>query len=286
MEWSTDPILLKLGPLEIRYYGLLFAAAFMFGYVSFQRMYKAEGKRLEDIDFGLYLVIAGTIIGARLGHCLFYEPDIYLRAPWRILMVWEGGLASHGGAVGILLALAYYSKLRPDQPFLYVTDRIAYPVAFAGSFIRLGNFFNSEIIGKPTDLPWAITFTLRDQIPRHPSMLYESITYFISGLILLGIYLNYRSRLPRGLLTGLFFIMIFTARFFLEFTKENQVAFESAMSYNMGQWLSVPFVVLGIWLVVRSFRQPLPEASAPIAAKNFERPVAAKAKKPKKKKKR
>jgi len=261
MSWNVDPILLKFGVFEIRYYGLLFAVGFLAGYLAFQRMFRIEGKRVEDLDLGLYLVIAGTIIGARLGHCLFYEPEIYLREPLRILKVWEGGLASHGGAIGILLALVIYCKQRPDQPFLYITDRLSYCVAFAGGLIRIGNFFNSEMIGRPTDLPWGITFERIDQLSRHPSMLYESFFYLITAFVLFRLYERYKAKTPRGLLTGLFFIMVFTARFFIEFTKEDQVAFEAGMTLNMGQWLSVPFVIAGILLVKRSLKAPLPNQS-------------------------
>lgn len=266
MTWNIDPIIFKFDlfsvPFEIRYYGILFALAFLFGYLFFKRMYRLEGKPLEDLDFGLYLVMAGTIVGARLGHCLFYEPEVYLNDPLRIFNITEGGLASHGGAIGVLLAILYYSKKKKDQPFIWVCDRLAYPVALAGCMIRLGNFFNSEILGRPTDLPWGVVFERYDDVARHPSMLYESFSYFCIFLVLFRVYEKYREKMPYGLTTGLFFIMIFTVRFFIEFTKIEQVDFEKGMPLNMGQLLSIPFVTVGIVLVMRALKSQKKETSS------------------------
>ena len=177
MTWNIDPIIFKFWVLEIRYYGILFALGFLFGYLFFKRMYRLEGKPQEDLDFGLYLTMIGTIVGARLGHCLFYEPEVYLNDPLRIFNITEGGLASHGGAIGVLIAIMAYSRIKKDQPFMWVCDRLAYPVALVGCLIRLGNFFNSEILGKPTDFFLGVVFERYDSIPRHPSMLYESLSY-------------------------------------------------------------------------------------------------------------
>lgn len=261
MVWNIDPIIASFGPFEIRYYGILFALGFMLGYMAFKRMYRLEGKPVEDIDFGLYLVMAGTIVGARLGHCFFYEPEVYLRDPLRVFNITEGGLASHGGAIGVLIAVLYYCKTK-NYNFLWLCDRLAYPTALVGCLIRLGNFFNSEIIGKATDLPWAVTFARVDNIPRHPSMLYESLSYFIIFLILFRNYEKYRENLPRGLNTGLFFILIFAVRIVLEFTKINQVSFEDSLPLNMGQLLSIPFVCIGIVLTVKSLKSNPKPSSA------------------------
>jgi prolipoprotein diacylglyceryl transferase len=203
-------------------------------------------------------VILGTIIGARLGHCLFYEPTTYLNEPWRILYVWEGGLASHGGTIGNIISVWLYSRRHRDQPYIWLADRIAYPIALAGFFIRVGNFFNSEIIGKPTDLPWGVHFALVDseKIYRHPSMLYEAFCYLTIFFVMRHIYWKYKEKTPPGLMIGTFAVLTFTTRFLLEFTKENQVAFENAMPINMGQLLSIPFIIVGFLLIHYSRNHP------------------------------
>ena len=191
--------------------------------------------------------------GARLGHCLFYDPAYYLRHPLEILAFWKGGLASHGGAVGILIALYWYARRRPDQPYLWLLDRIAVPAALAGSLIRLGNLFNSEILGHPTQVPWAFVFPLFDSTPRHPVQLYESLAYMLVFIILLRLYARWRAETPRGSLLGLFLVMIFTSRFFLEFFKEPQAAYERNFALTVGQWLSLPLILAGLAFLWRAF---------------------------------
>jgi len=199
-------------------------------------------------------MIFGTVIGARLGHCLFYNPSYYLSNPIEIFKVWEGGLASHGAAIGILIAVYLFSKKKKNYSFLWIIDRIVIVVALAGTFIRLGNLFNSEIIGKPTDVSWAFIFTAVDDLPRHPTQLYESISYLIIFLILLFIYYKGLEKDRGGFLFGLFLVLIFTFRFFVEFLKENQSAFERGMILDMGQILSIPFVIAGIIFIKKSFK--------------------------------
>jgi prolipoprotein diacylglyceryl transferase len=194
-------------------------------------------------------MILGTVIGARLGHCLFYNPDYYLSHPLEILMVWKGGLASHGAAIGILTAIYLFVKKRPKFTYLWVMDRIVITVALAAFFIRMGNLFNSEIVGKPTDLPWGFVFTSIDNIPRHPAQLYEAIAYLIIFFILFFQYKKQKENIRDGFLFGEFLIGIFGFRFFVEFIKENQSLFENSMSLNMGQILSIPLVILGIYLL-------------------------------------
>jgi len=196
--------------------------------------------------------VVGTIVGARLGHCLFYEPGYYLRHPLEIIAVWQGGLASHGGALGVLIALYLYSRKHPDQPFLWLLDRIAVPTALGACLIRLGNLFNSEIIGVPTHVPWAFVFERVDPIPRHPSQLYESICYAGVFVMLLFLYRRYRAQTPAGLLLGAFLVAIFTARFLLEFVKERQEAYTLNIPLNVGQWLSLPFILAGAVLLWRA----------------------------------
>jgi prolipoprotein diacylglyceryl transferase len=198
-------------------------------------------------------MIFGTVIGARLGHCLFYNPEYYLSNPIEIFKVWEGGLASHGAAIGILTAIYLFAKKKKNYPMLWTLDRIVIVVALAGTFIRLGNLFNSEIIGTPTEVSWAFVFTAVDDIPRHPAQLYESIAYFIIFLILLFIYYKGIEKNKNGLLFGLFLLLVFTFRFFVEFLKENQSGFEESLVLNMGQLLSIPFVIVGIVFIIKSF---------------------------------
>jgi prolipoprotein diacylglyceryl transferase len=254
IEWSVSPEIFHLGPLSIRWYGLLFAMAFVVGYILMTRIFKKEGRDQADLDQLSVYMIFGTVIGARLGHCLFYNPVYYLSNPIEILKVWEGGLASHGAAIGILIAIYLFSKKKKNYTMLWTLDRIVIVVALAGSFIRLGNLFNSEIIGKPANVSWAFIFTSVDNVPRHPTQLYESIAYFIIFLILLFIYAKGFEKNKSGLLFGLFLVFVFTFRFFVEFLKENQSGFEAGMALNMGQLLSIPFVIAGFIFIARSFK--------------------------------
>jgi prolipoprotein diacylglyceryl transferase len=220
-------------------------------------VFKRESRPLTDLEqFSVYMIF-GTVIGARLGHCLFYNPEYYLSNPIEIFKVWEGGLASHGAAIGILTAIYLFSKKKKNYPMFWTLDRVVIVVALAGTFIRLGNLFNSEIIGKPTDVSWAFIFTSVDNIPRHPAQLYESIAYFIIFLILLFIYYKGIEKNRSGLLFGIFLVLVFTFRFFVEFLKENQSGFEESMVLNMGQILSIPFVLAGIFFITKSFKHKI-----------------------------
>jgi phosphatidylglycerol:prolipoprotein diacylglycerol transferase len=254
IEWSISPEIFHLGPISVRWYGFLFAMAFVAGYFIMTWVFKKEKRPQPDLEQLSVYMIFGTVIGARLGHCLFYNPTYYLSNPIEILKVWEGGLASHGAAIGILVAVYLFSKKKKNYSFLWIIDRIVIVVALAGTFIRLGNLFNSEIIGKPTDVAWAFIFTSVDDFPRHPTQLYESIAYLIIFLILLFIYYKGFEKNRSGLLFGLFLVLVFTFRFFVEFLKENQSGFEAGMSLNMGQLLSIPFVLAGIFFITRSFK--------------------------------
>lgn len=250
--WDVAPTFFELGPLTFRWYGLLFAGGFFIGFFIMRWIYRREGKPEEDLDPLLIYMLIGTVVGARLGHVFFYHPSYYLSHPAEILQIWEGGLASHGGLIGILIALFLYSKNYSDQPYLWLLDRMAIPVALAGSFIRLGNLFNSEILGIPTELPWGFIFARVDAVARHPVQLYESLSYL---LIFGGLYWLYKKRGPdiaRGLLTGWFLVAIFTARFFLEYLKMHQAAFAGDLPLRMGQLLSLPLVVIGAALLIRA----------------------------------
>lgn len=254
--WDISPEILELGPLKLRWYGLFFVLAFWLGYRIVRGMYRREGKPEADLDTLLIYMIAGTVIGARLGHCLLYEPEIYLANPLAILKVWEGGLASHGGVAGIALSLWVYCRKRPNQPYLWLLDRMSVPAALGSCFIRLGNLFNSEILGRPSDAPWAVIFARVDKVPRHPAMVYEAIAYLLIFFLLYFLYRRKGAETKRGLLLGALLVTVFTARFFIEFLKERQVAFEEGMALDMGQILSIPVVLLGIWILLRPSKNP------------------------------
>ncbi len=252
--WNADPIAVSIGPLSIHWYGLLFAAAFIIGLQIMSRMFVREGRDKNDLDFLLVFVVIGALVGARLGHCLLYDPAYYLSNPLDILKVWEGGLASHGGVVGILLAVWVYARTR-NYPFLWLLDRIAVPAALGGAFIRVGNFMNSEIVGMPSIAPWAVIFERLDPLPRHPVQLYEAAAYLLIFAVLFLIYQTQDLRRRRGLLAGIFLVLVFVARFVLEFYKMPQAAYEYGQFLTVGQWLSVPCVLAGFWLLFRALRR-------------------------------
>jgi phosphatidylglycerol:prolipoprotein diacylglycerol transferase len=249
-----DPEIFRLGPLAVRWYGLLFMTAFLMGFWLMGRVYKREQRSLEDLDRLLMVTMAGTVIGARLGHCLFYDPMWYLTHPLSILYVWKGGLASHGAAVGIILSTWLFSRKRPDQPLLWLLDRVVVVVALSGLLIRLGNFFNSEILGTVADVPWAIVFDRLDPLPRHPVQLYEAISYGLIFVLLFGLLERHWKRMIPGQLLGLFLILVFGVRFVLEFFKTQQTDFILPGPLAMGQWLSIPAVAAGFWLLWRARR--------------------------------
>jgi phosphatidylglycerol:prolipoprotein diacylglycerol transferase len=277
ITWNVDPEIFSIGPLSIRWYGLLFATAFLFGYIIFTRYLATDRLTSEMLDQLLIYVAVGTVIGARLGHCFFYEPAYFLKNPVEILKIWKGGLASHGAAVGILLSLWLYIR-KYKLSFLWLIDRIVIVVALGGAFIRIGNLFNSEIYGRQTNLPWGIKF-VRDKVydpntgallptvPCHPTQLYEALSYI---LIFVSLFIFYRKRnlkVRDGFIFGVFMILLFTARFFIEFVKNDQVAFEKTMKINMGQWLSLPFILAGILMIVWTKTNPRYFSRTPIPKK-------------------
>lgn len=266
IHWNAHPDLFSVGPLQVRWYSLMFIIGFAIGFKMIEWMCKREGKPLDKLDTLLFYVMGGTLLGARLGHTLFYEPGYYLAHPLEILMVWRGGLASHGGTAGVILALWIFSRRNPEFSIWWLLDRLAVPTAIISAMIRIGNLFNSEILGKPTDVPWAFIFERVDQIPRHPAQLYESITYFILFFINIWLYKRDFYRRP-GFIFGFTMIWIFLSRIFWEFFKENQEPFEAGMLLNMGQILSIPFVLLGLFLVIRGLKKPMTTDTAPAAAK-------------------
>ncbi|MFA5647223.1 MAG: prolipoprotein diacylglyceryl transferase [Bacteroidales bacterium] len=244
--WDVNPEIFSLGPLSIRYYGLLWAMSFLLGYMIFERIVKKESLPKDYLDTLTMYMVIGTIVGARLGHCLFYQPDYYLSNPLEILYIWKGGLASHGAAIGIILSLYLFSR-RTKRPLIYILDRIVITVALAGVLIRLGNLMNSEIYGIQTQLPWGFIFKQNGEIvPKHPTQIYEALSYLAGFIVLVYMYIKTNAKPKPGLLFGLFLIFIFATRFLIEFIKEPQVGFEQNMVLNMGQWLSIPFIITGV----------------------------------------
>jgi prolipoprotein diacylglyceryl transferase len=250
--WSSSPEMFSLGPLSIRWYGVFFALSFLIGLYIMTRIFELEKKKEADLNQLFYFIIAGTVIGARLGHCLFYEPGFYLSNPIEILKIWRGGLASHGGGIGIITAVYLYSKRHNDQNMLWVLDRLSLPTMLGSAFIRLGNFFNSEIIGNPTEVPWAVVFVRIDMLPRHPTMLYESAVYIVIFAILMAGYWLWQWQKRPGLIFGSLLSSVFVARFFIEFTKTRQASYGVDLPISVGQWLSIPFVLVGVYLLYRA----------------------------------
>ncbi len=258
IQWNVNPEIIHIGGLSVRWYGLLFALGFYVGYLIMERFFKKEDIPLPILDkLAMYMIIA-TVIGARLGHCLFYETEYYLQHPIEILYVWHGGLASHGAAIGILFALFLFSR-KTKKSYWWVLDRIVIVTALAGLFIRTGNLMNSEIYGHATNLPWGFIFVRDDKmlIPRHPTQIYEALCYLAISISLLKVYYKHNGKPKEGMIFGLFLIALFTVRFVIEFLKETQVDFEKSMSLNMGQLLSIPFIIAGIVILVLSLKNKL-----------------------------
>jgi len=253
--WNVDREIVSFGNFALRWYGLLFALGFVLGYQIMYSIYIKEGKTQKQLDKLSITMIISTVVGARLGHCLFYEPEYYLSNPIAILKIWEGGLASHGAAIAILIGLFLYVRNQKDISLLWMLDRIVIVIPLAGALIRLGNFFNSEIYGIPTDVPWAVIFQKVDDIPRHPVQLYESFAYFIIFIILYFTYKRKFSELKPGFLFGLFLVSVFGARFIIEFYKSFQTDLELGLPLRMGQILSIPFIIIGIYFILRKTKK-------------------------------
>lgn len=255
ITWNLNPEIFSFGNFALRWYGLLFALGFVFGYIIMGKIFKWENIPQKTLDTLTTYMVVGTVIGARLGHCFFYEPEYYLANPLKILMIWEGGLASHGAAIGILIALILFVR-KVKRPYLWILDRIVIVVALAGFFIRMGNLMNSEIYGVETSLPWGFVFERWGETnPKHPTQIYEGLSYILIFVLLYTIYIKHKTKLRHGFLFGLFLITLFTMRFVIEFIKEPQVGFEKNMILNMGQILSIPFILGGFILIYYSLRK-------------------------------
>jgi prolipoprotein diacylglyceryl transferase len=260
INWNVDPEIFRIGSFSVRWYGLLFASSFFFGYIIMLKIFKKEKIPVSVLDALTTYMVIGTVIGARLGHCFFYEPAYYLAHPAQILMVWEGGLASHGAAIGIIITIIIFGRVK-KLPFLWVMDRVVIVVALSGLFIRFGNLMNSEIFGHPTALPWGFRFLRaeypQDLDPRHPTQLYEGLSYLMIFLFLWWYYYKKNGKPAQGLIFGMFLIMVFGMRFLIEFAKEPQESFEKSMILNLGQLLSIPLIIAGgvlVWKAVKSHK--------------------------------
>ncbi len=269
IHWNPSPEIFSLGPISIRWYGLMFAMGFLFGFSILTKMFKYEGSNPEWVEKLFVYVIIATIVGARLGHVFFYGWEYYSQHLLEIILpiakVGDGykfvgfqGLASHGGAFGILLAVIIFSRKVTKRSFLWTLDRLLVPVALVGAMIRTGNLMNSEIYGVATNLPWGFIFERNNEtIAKHPTMIYETLCYLITFGVMMYCYYKVKGLKDRtGFLTGVFFIGMFLTRFLIEFIKENQEAFENGMALNMGQILSIPFIIAGIYLIYHSLTHP------------------------------
>lgn len=263
IHWSFEPILFSLGPIALRWYGLLFVGAFFLGRIIVARMLEREGEPAETTDRMMFFGLIGTIVGARLVHCAFYEPAYYFSHPIEIAMIWRGGLASHGGVIGLLAGLWYVARSeRPRRSFLWLIDRVAIPGAIGGMCIRIANFLNSEIVGVPTAGGWGVVFEAVDAVPRHPAQLYEAAAYALTAVMLTFIYRRHRAATPHGLLAGLLLAMIFAARIAIEPFKTAQAAYESGQTFSVGQYLSLPFVFAGVALIVYALKRGAPPTTS------------------------
>ncbi len=270
VNWNVDPEMIRIGSFAVRWYGLLFVSGFILGYWMFSKFFERENVNKELLDPLLYTLLIGTLVGARLGHCIFYQPDYYFGS-WQgvleVFAVWKGGLASHGGALMLLLCMWWFARRygkKNNFDFLWILDHLAIAVAFAATAIRLGNLFNSEIYGDVTNLPWGFIFQLRGETePKHPTQLYEALSYLLLGIGLVWLYWKKLDKTYRGTYIGIFFIVCFGMRFLIEFIKEPQVEFEAGMAINMGQILSIPFVLLGIAFIVYACTKKIPARATP-----------------------
>ena len=266
VTWNVCPEIFTIGGFSLRYYSAFFAIGFILAYFIIKHYYRKENIPQKELDRLTIFVVLGGIIGARLGHCIFYEPSYFLTSKHWMEMIlpfsfspfkFTGfqGLASHGGAIGVLVAVFIFKFKSKQDGFLSITDKLVIPIGFVGALIRFGNLMNSEIYGYPTDLPWGFLFVRNgDTLPCHPTQIYEALCYIIVSAVLILLYKRKDFAEKHGLMLGAFLIMVFTARFFIEFFKQNQEAFEEGMSLNMGQILSIPAIVCGIVLVIYAFR--------------------------------
>lgn len=269
VTWNVNPTLFEVFGREVRWYGLLWVIGLIVAVYIVQSIYKKENLPEKWFDSLFIYMMLGIILGARLGHCLFYQPDYYLANPIEILKIWEGGLASHGGVIGIIIAVWLYSKRVTKKSMLWTFDRVMVPTGFTAGMIRLGNLMNHEIYGSVTEKPWGFKFI--DNVnqwmhgaepiftePSHPTQIYEAVIYFLIFAITMHMYWKTNAKDKPGLILGVGIFLIFVARFFIEYIKIVQVDSEEAMrdatGLILGQWLSIPFIIWGAWLIFNALK--------------------------------
>ncbi len=272
IHWNVDPVIINIGSFGLRWYSLGFLVAFLLGYYIIERMFKQENVR-EDYLGSLFLYIfLAILIGARLGHCLFYEPDYFLTSEHWVEIVWPfqngrftgfQGLASHGAAIGILVGLWLYQR-KYGLNLWWFLDRLVVVVALGGAFVRLGNLFNSEIYGVETSLPWGFVFERNGEtVPKHPTQLYESLSYFLIFGVSIWYYIRKKGQFKTGTIFGWWLVALFGVRLLIEFVKNDQVDFEAGMALNMGQLLSLPFIIGGFTIAWLAYKEKLPQGPFP-----------------------
>lgn len=266
ITWTVDPIIFEIGGASIGWYGLFFGVGLIiFGTGIMDKIWRREQLPEKWLSSLFVYILVAVVVGARLGHCLFYEPEYYLSNPLEIFKIWKGGLASHGGVIGIVIAVYFYSKRVTRKSMLWTFDRLCVPTGLVAAMIRMGNLMNHEIYGHATDLPWGFRFIENIHawrlgaepifsVPSHPTQIYEALAYLLTFAICMWLYWKRDAYKREGLIFGVAMILIFTARFFIEFLKNDQVGFEATMTLNMGQWLSIPFIIIGIAAVIYSMR--------------------------------
>lgn len=261
ITWDASPVIFSIGPLALRWYGLAFAIGFIIGYNIVAKMFKHEGAPEKWLGILLTYVVVATIIGSRLGHVFFYQWDYYSQHPGEIFKIWEGGLASHGGVIGNFIAVWLFSIFVTKKSVSWTVDRLVVPVAMVAGLIRLGNLMNSEIYGGVTELPWGFIFVRDGQtLPMHPTQIYEALCYFALFGVLMWMYWKKNAQERPWLISGVFFIGVFVSRFLIEYVKNVQVGKEIEMiatyGINMGQLLSIPFIIMGVVMVVYAMTHP------------------------------
>lgn len=256
MTWNVDPEIISIGPFSLRYYSLMFIIGFLLMSAYVKKLFVKYGKDPELVASLTNYIIAGMLIGSRLVHCFFYEPQYYFSHPFDIIKIWEGGLASHGGYLGVIIAVWLFMRKHPELKYFWVMDLIVGPCLFVGGLIRIGNLFNSEIVGRPTDLPWGVVFERVDPFPRHPAQVYEAIGYFTIAAILMMLEKKKFTTWKKGSIFAVALSLSFTFRFFIEFVKDEQATITLSSVFNMGQILSLVFVIAGILLWWRVQKNP------------------------------
>lgn len=265
IDWDPSIELFKIGSFAVRYYSLMFVIAFILGLQIMKKIYKNENIPIEKLDTLFIYAVVSILLGARIGHFLFYDTQFLIEHPLEVLLPVKfnpfqftgyQGLASHGAAIGVIIAMYFYSKKILKKPILWILDRVVIPVASGAIFVRIGNLMNSEIIGKATNSDYGFVFKkLGEDFPRHPTQLYESFGYLITFLVLWLVYWKTDKKEKQGYIFGLFMVFLWSVRFIVEFFKEAQVDNRSTWDLNTGQLLSIPLILVGLYFMFRPTKE-------------------------------